>query len=84
MHPGIVPLATIQNGSPEENLLSAKRSLRQHRHAYLHRRLDLPGDVIDVIEDGVILERHVSADPSKLSMIRIYGHTPVEEMALYR
>ena len=39
----------------EENLSAAKNSLKKHRKAYMHRRTDLSGDVIDIIDDGKII-----------------------------
>lgn len=78
------PNAIVKNSSPEANLRSAKRSLRQHRHAYMHRRLDMAGDVIDIIDDGQIIERHI-ADGQTIQETKLsYRRFPVEEMALYQ
>ena len=78
------PNAIVKNSSPEANLRSAKRSLRQHRHAYMHHRLDMAGDVIDIIENGLIIERHI-ADGATIRTAKMVWHmTPVEEMALYQ
>ena len=55
------PLAEILHKNQEENLSAAKKSLKKHRKAYMHRRIDLGGDVIDIIDDGKIIERHRSS-----------------------
>ena len=78
------PEVIVKNPSPEANLRSAKRSLRQHRHAYMHRRLDLGGDVIDIIDNGQIIERHIADGLTIQTAKMVRRVIPVEEMALYQ
>ena len=79
------PLAEILHKDQEENLSAVKKSLKQHRKAYMHRRTDLGGDVIDIIDDGKIIERHRSNSPGiSFSSGNYRRFVPVEEMALYR
>ena len=78
------PEVIVKNPSPEANLRSAKRSLRQHRNAYMHRRLDLGGDVIDIIENGRIIERHIADGLTIQTAKMVRRVIPVEEMALYQ
>ena len=79
------PQAEILHKDREENLSAAKKSLKAHRKAYMHRRTDLGGDVIDIIDDGKIIERHrsnclgISFSPRNCRKF-----VPVEEMALYQ
>lgn len=78
------PNVIVKNISPEANLRSAKRSLHQHRHAYMHRRLDLVGDVIDIIDNGQIIERHIADGPTVQRTKLFYQRFLVEDMALYQ
>ena len=79
------PLAEILHKDQEENLSAAKKSLKQHRKAYMHRRIDLGGDVIDIIDDGKIIERHRSNGPGiSISPRNCRRFVPVAELALYQ
>ena len=79
------PLAEILHKNQEENLSAAKKSLKKHRKAYMHRRIDLGGDVIDIIDDGKIIERHRSSGLGfPFSPRNRRRFVPVEEMALYQ
>ena len=79
------PRTEILHKDQEENLSAAKKSLKKHRKAYMHRRTDLGGDVIDIIDDGKIIERHRSNSPViSFSPRNCQRFVPVEEMALYQ
>lgn len=78
------PLQTFYHQNQEENLLAVKHSLRQHRRAYMLRKNEFADDVIDVIADGKIIERHIAKRPQQLVAIVVRRPTPVEEMALYQ
>ena len=79
------PLAEILHKDQEENLSAAKKSLKKHRKAYMHRRTDLGGDVIDIIDDGKIIERHRSSSPGISFSPKCHRRiVPIEEMALYQ
>lgn len=45
--------------SREANLLAAKHAVKARRHSMLMRLTNTPDDVIDVVEGGAVLERHV-------------------------
>lgn len=69
----------IRHKGQEENLLAAKRALRQYRGAWLNRRLDLGGDVLDIIWGDRIVERHCSCSSGCFMKSR-----PVEDLVMYR
>lgn len=78
------PTKTFYHQDQESNLLAVKRSLRTHRKAYMSRRTDLSDDVIDVIDDGQIIERHIAKQPQKVVAIVVTRHFCVEDLALYQ
>ena len=75
---------TIIHESQEENLLAAKRAVRRTRKAYMHRRAEMAGDVIDIIIGGKIIERHLCRTVAPCPEVRTRTQFCVEEMALYQ
>ena len=71
---------TVFHQSREQNLLAVKISLKEHRRARICRRTDFNDDVIDIIDNGNILERHIA----KITAGPIKRRTSIEEMALYQ
>ena len=49
-----------------------------------HNRSGVAGDVIDVVADGKIIERHIAKRPQQFVAIVVHRPVPVEEMALYQ
>lgn len=84
MNPNVKPSKTFYHRDPEQNLLAVKRALKQNRHAYLARRNEFADDVIDVIDDGKIIERHIAKRRHPIVSIAVRRQVPVEEMALYQ
>ena len=60
MNPNEKPSKTFYHKDPEQNLLAVKHSVKQHRRAYMSRRNEFADDVIDVVADGKIIERHIA------------------------
>lgn len=75
---------TFVHESQEENLLAAKRTVRRTRRAYMHRRTEMAGDVIDIIVGGEIIERHICRSVARYPQAQIRRRFCVEEMALYQ
>ena len=50
----------------------------------MSRRTNLSDDVIDVIDDGQIIERHIAKQPQKVVAIVVTRHFCVEDLALYQ
>jgi len=48
------------------------------------RKNEFADDVIDVVADGKIIERHIAKRPQQLVAIVVHRPVPVEEMALYQ
>ena len=84
MNPNEKPQKTFYHKDQEQNLLAVKHSLKKHRAAYMLRKADSADDVIDVIADGKIIERHIAKRPKQLVAIVVRRPVPVEEMALYQ
>ena len=74
---------TFYNKDQEQNLLAVKHSLKQNRRAYMLRKNEFTDDVIDVVADGKIIERHIAKRPQQFVAIVVHSPVPVEEMALY-
>lgn len=68
----------------EQNLLAVKHSLRQHRRAYMLRKNEFADEVIDVIADGKIIERHIAKRSQQVMTIVVSWPVLVEEMTLYQ
>ena len=84
MNPNEKPSKTFYHKNQEQNLLAAKHSLKQHRTAYMLRKNEFADDVIDVVADGKIIERHIAKKPQQFVAIVVRRPVPVEEMALYQ
>ena len=84
MNPNEKPQKTFYHKDQEQNLLAVKHSLKQHRRAYMLRKTDYADDVIDVIADGKIIERHIAKRPQQFVAIVVHRPVSVEEMALYQ
>ena len=84
MNPNEKPQKTFYNKGQEQNLLAVKHSLKQNRRAYMLRKTDSADDVIDVVADGKIIERHIAKNPQQFVAIVAHRPVPVEEMALYQ
>ena len=85
MNPNDKPLKTFYHQGREQSLLAVKHSLKQHRQAYMVRKMnEIAVDVIDVVENGKIIERHIAKGAQQNNAIVVIRHVPVEEMALYR
>ena len=84
MIPNDKPSKTIFHKNQEQNLLAVKHSLKQNRSAYMLRKNEFADDVIDVVADGKIIERHIAKRPHQLVAIVVHRPVPVEEMALYQ
>lgn len=84
MNPNEKPKKTIYHKDQEQNLLAVKHSLKQYRRAYMSRRNEFTDDVIDVVADGKIIERHIAKRPQQFVAIVVRRPVPVEEMALYQ
>ena len=84
MNPNEKPQKTFYHKDQEQNLLAVKHSLKQYRRAYMLRKTDSADDVIDVVADGKIIERHIAKNPQQLVAIVVHRPVPVEEMALYQ
>lgn len=69
---------TFCNTSREANLSSAKRALKRHRGAWIHRDTMGDDDVIDIVIGAEIIERHLC---KKSHFVRYFR---VEDLALYR
>ena len=52
-----------EHGTREENLLCAKRAVREMRSGHLMHRLENGREVIDIISDGKVLQKHVCSHP---------------------
>ena len=53
------PQKTIIHYSTERNLRAAKDALKVYRHSRLMRHEGIRDDIIDVIVDRTIMERHI-------------------------
>ena len=84
MNPNEKPQKTFYHKDQEQNLLAVKHSLKQHRRAYMLRKNEFTDDVIDVVADGKIIERHIAKRPQQFVAIVLHRQVPVEEMALYQ
>ena len=84
MNPNEKPSNTFHNKDQEQNILAVKHSLKQHRQAYMSRRNEFADDVIDVVADGKIIERHIAKRTHQVVAIVVRRPVPVEEMALYQ
>lgn len=84
MNPNENPSKILYHKDREQNLLAVKHSLKQHRTAYMIRKNEFADDVIDVIENGKIIERHIAKRPQQIIAIVVTRPIPVEEMALYQ
>ena len=84
MNPNEKPQKTFYHKDQEQNLLAVKHSLKHHRTAYMLRKTDSADDVIDVVADGKIIERHIAKRMNQVVAIVVHRPIPVEEMALYQ
>ncbi|MBQ0090766.1 MAG: hypothetical protein KBT27_15680 [Prevotellaceae bacterium] len=84
MNPNEKPSKTFYHKDQEQNLLAVKHSLKQHRRAYMSRRNEFADDVIDVVADGKIIERHIAKRSQRLVTFFVRRPISVEEMALYQ
>ena len=84
MNPNEKPQKTFYHKDQEQNLLAVKHSLKQYRTAYMLRKTDSADDVIDIVADGKIIERHIAKRPQQFVAIVVHRPVPVEEMALYQ
>ena len=84
MNPNEKPQKTFYHKDREQNLLAVKHSLKQNRRAYMCRKNEFADDVIDVVADGKIIERHIAKRAQQLGAIVAHRPVPVEEMALYQ
>lgn len=84
MNPNEKPSKTFYHKDQEQNLLAVKHSLKQYRRAYMSRRNEFAHDVIDVVADGKIIERHISKRTHQVVAIVVRRPVSVEEMALYQ
>lgn len=76
---------TLVHGSEEESLLAAKRTVRSVRNACIHRRTEMPGDVIDILVGMEVIERHVCCSVTRTPQVQVRPrYFCIEEMALYQ
>ena len=84
MNPNEKPQKTFYHKDQEQNLLAVKHSLKQHRTAYMLRKNEFADDVIDVVADGKIIERHIAKRPQTIVASKTTKQWIIEEAALYR
>ena len=78
-------VSIIEHGSQEENLLAAKRALKQNRKAHLMRHTGPGEDVIDIMVGSEVVERHkCSCVFSPVFIPNRQRRFCVEELALYQ
>ena len=84
MNPNEKPQKTFFHKDQEQNLLAVKHSLKQHGRADMTRQNVFADEVMDVVADGKIIERHISNKTHQVIAIVVHRTVQVEEVALYQ
>lgn len=78
------PIRTFYHRGLECNLQAVKATIKVHRRARICRNSGYKEDVIDIIEDNRIIERHIAKLPSPLALSPSRRRVSIDEMALYQ
>lgn len=76
--------SVIEHKTREENLLAAKRALRNNRQARISRHTGTGEDIIDVMVGSDVVERHVCRFCPYIPSQTRRRPFCVEELALYQ
>lgn len=74
-------LPIVRHDCAEKALLFAKRGVRRIQGSHLRRNTESSDFVMDIILEGMVVERHISTTDSESHATR--KRTKIEDMALY-